>query len=186
MEDAFVYRIGRILRAHALRGDVVIQRFRAVDVPSEALKSRRIKTEAPLLLERDDWASGRLTALSRIRWIDPTRAVVQLDGIDDRDSAEALQGAFVDLDPARLPVGLTDEVDAVFGATAIHDETGDVLGEVEDIRDNGAQAILQIGDEPGVLVPWVEAFIAGVEPGPPVRVRIRPIPGLLEANDPRS
>ena len=184
MEDAFVYRIGRILRAHALKGDVIVQRFRALSISPDSLKSRRIKTEAPVLLERDDWPSGRSLQVERIRWIDPTRAVVHFEEVDDRDAAEALQGAFVDLDPTRLPAGLTDEVDAVFGANAVHDETGAILGQIADIRDNGAQAILQIGDEPGILVPWVDAFIAGVEPGPPVQVRIRPIPGLLEANEP--
>ena len=184
MEDAFVYRIGRLLRAHALRGDLVVQRFRALAIGPEDLKTRRVMGEAPVLLERDDWPEARQSRINRIRWIDPTRAVVHLKGIDDRDSAEEVQGAFVDLDPRRLPEGLTDEVDAVFGALAIHDETGAELGEITDIRDNGAQAILQIGDEPGILVPWVEAFIVGVEEEDPKRVRIRPIPGLLEANEP--
>ena len=154
------------------------------------MTNRRVTGEAPVWLERDDWPEGRQTRLMRIRWLDPTRAVVHLKGIDDRDTAEAVMGAFVDLDPERLPMGLTDEVDAVFGATAVIDETGDPLGEITNIRDNGAQAILQIGDEPGILVPWVDAFIAGVdepeEPAAPKRVRIRPIPGLLEANEPST
>ena len=185
-DDAFVYRVGRLLKAHALRGDVVVQRFRALPITVDDLKGRRVKGEAPILLERDDWPRGRWTRLRHIRWLDPTRAVVHLDGIDDRDAAEAVQGAFVDLDPARLPAELTDEVDAVFGAQAVDADTGAPLGEITDIRDNGAQAILEIGDEPGILVPWVEAFIAGVDAGPPKTVKIRPIPGLLEANDPHA
>ena len=185
-EEDFYYRVGRILRPHALQGDVVIQRFRALLLEPADLKGRRVKAEAPILLERDDWPRGHLTRLERIRWVDPTRAVVHLAGIDDRTAAEGLQGAFVDLNPAALPPGLTDEVDAVFGATAIHAETGAPIGEIEDIRDNGAQAILQIGEEPGILVPWVPAFIAGVEEGPPRRVLIQPIDGLFEANEPSS
>ncbi len=182
--DRFIYRIGRLQRAHGLQGGVFVQRFRALTLRPSDLKGRRVKNEASVLLERDDWPQGRVTRLLRIRWVDPTRAVVHLGGIDDRDEAEAIQGAFVDVDPGQLPDGLCDEVDGVFGAVAIHDETDAELGTVEDIRDNGAQAILQIGDEPGILVPWVEAFIAGIEEGSPKRVRIRPIPGLLEANDP--
>ena len=181
--DAFVYRIGRLQRAHALRGELTVQRFRALNLEPRDLKGRPLRPPELILLERDDWREPKLVRLVRIRWVDPSRAVIQLEGIDDRTAAEALQGAFVDLDPARLPDGLTDEVDGVFGALAVHAETGDSLGEVTDIRDNGAQAILQIGDEPSILIPWVEAFIDGVEQGDPKRVRIRPIPGLLEANE---
>lgn len=185
-EDAFVYRIGRLLRPHALRGDLVVQRFRPVRVEVDDLKERRISGDAPILLERADWPAGRITRIRRLRWVDPMRAVVHLQGIDSREAAEAVQGAFVDLDPDRLPDGLTDEVDGVFGAQAIHAETEAPIGIITDVRDNGAHAVLQIGDEPGILVPWVDVFIAGIDDGPPKRVRIQPIPGLFEANDPNA
>lgn len=181
--DAYVHRIGRIIRAHALRGDVVVQRFRSLRLEARDLKGRAITRNAQVWLEREDGSEGRMLRIKRIRWLDPSRAVVHFEGVDDRNDAEALQGVFVDIDPIDPPDGLSDDIDRVFGASAINSETGEAIGTVEDIRDNGAQPILQIGEEPGVLIPWVDAFIEGVEDGPPRRVLIRPIPGLLEAND---
>ncbi|MEM7674890.1 MAG: hypothetical protein AAF449_02690 [Myxococcota bacterium] len=183
LTDRYPYRIGRIIRAHALRGDVVVQRFRALRLKPRDLKGRSVGHDAHVWLERDDDSLGWVRRLTRVRWLDPSRVVVHFDGVDDRDAAERLQGAFVDIDPHAPPDGLTDEVDKIFGASALNAETGEAIGTVEDVRDNGAQPILQIGEEPGVLIPWVEAFIERVDDGPPRRVHIRPIPGLLEVND---
>jgi 16S rRNA processing protein RimM len=164
---AFSYRIGRILRAHGLAGDVVVQLFRP-----RALPERRQK------------AQGRAEvgdverAIEAVQGIGPDRAIVRFAGIGDRDAAEAIEGAYLDVDPRSLPDSLTDEIDQLFGLEAIAKD-GTRIGEIVDIRDNGAQALLVVGED--VLIP--APFVVEVRDD---RVVIDAPEGLLDLNRGRS
>ncbi len=137
---AYDYRIGRVLRAHGLKGDLTIQLFRP-----RALADTRQKTKSSV-------AVGDVERpLVAVQAIAPDRAIVHFGGIDDRDAAEALEGAYLDVDPEDLPELLTDELDELWGCAAI-DPAGAAIGTIVDIRDNGAQALLVIGDEE-ILIP---------------------------------
>lgn len=179
----FPYRIGRVSRAHGLRGELLVQLFRRRPngMHPAAHRFRKLKQPMPIELE---YETERLEPLevTHAKWVDPIRLVVRLAGVDDRDGAEARVGCYFDVDPSRFDPAIADEVDRAFDAEVVDADSGERLGEVQAIRDNGAQALLEIDvgkDEP-VLVPVVEAFVTAIErEGDTARVRLRPIPGLL-------
>ena len=136
----YSYRIGRILRAHGLKGDVTLQLFRPRFLEDER-KSGKQQIEI----------GGVERVLRAVQGYGADRAIIHLEGIEDRNQAEAIEGEYLDVDPKNLPSLLTDELDPLFGKEAV-DPAGARIGEIVDIRDNGAQAILVIGEEE-ILVP---------------------------------
>ncbi|MBK8014255.1 MAG: hypothetical protein IPK13_23265 [Deltaproteobacteria bacterium] len=201
IQALFDYPIGWILRPHGLRGELVAKLFRARR--SGVLGRRRHAVELVTAHTRDSSAhhdssahddgseSGRSRRVLRlVRFTDPSTAVLQLEGIDDRTAAEALVGAKLYVDPSDAPSCLLDEADGLYGALAIHAESGASLGRVSGILDNGAQPVLALGDEDDpILIPYVDAFVASVERTPEVtRVMLRPIDGLLslESDEPSA
>ncbi len=177
--SAFVYRVGLVQKAHGLGGDLSVRLFRPRRDKSH--KRRAVRGRPPIALAVEDGTEDVFT-IDSVRFIDPTRVVVTLEGVD-RERAEALVGRFLDLDPHQLPAGLTDDTDLAFGATAVDHETGAVLGTIEDVRDNGAQAMLVVERPDGgeALVPYVDAFVAGFEETDGARrIRLTPLPGLLD------
>ena len=179
-ETSFPHRVGRVIRAHGLSGDVLIQLFRPRPIEADQLKYRKEQPVRTVELCFDDGREITMRLVG-VRYASPASLVANLEGVDTRESAEKLIGTFVDVDPREGPSFL-DEADRVFGALVVDAESGASVGTVEDIRDNGAQAVLVVGHDE-VLIPWVDAFVEAVEErdGEPV-VLIRPIPGLLEAN----
>lgn len=159
--------VGRVGRAHGVRGDV------AVEVRTDAPELRFadgavLRTDrGPLRVEHATWHSGRL--------------LVRFGGVADRTAAEALRG--LDL---RIPAA--DRGDA--GPEAWWDEdllglaavTGDgrVLGTVTDVVHAG-QDLLAVTAPDGreVLVPFVRALVPHVEPAAG-RLVLDPPPGLFE------
>ena len=169
----FAYRVGRVQRPHGLEGDLQIILFRP-----RRERSHRRKSVAPVAvaLTTDD-GDERVLTMSSVRFVDPVRVIVRFEGVD-RDEAETLGGRFLDLDVDALPEALTDEVDRAFGLE-VETEDGERVGEVVDLRDNGAQPLLVVEAEEGreVLIPYVDEFVAGIEGGV---LRVSPIPGLLD------
>lgn len=186
----YAYRLGRIARAHGVRGEVVVQLFRrrAEVAGSEGQRWVRLRRPLPVEIEHlDERLEHRF--VTHVRWLDPLRVVMRFSGLSDRARAEAMVGAYVDVDPSHLAPEVHDAIDACFDARVLDADTGALLGWVEAIRDNGAQALLEIrleGDEEDAepaLVPVVPEIVAAIEADAEGRlVRIRPIPGLLEVN----
>ena len=181
----FPYRIGRVARPHGLRGELMVQLFRRRDLALDEARHHWRRLKHPQLVELEDELERleRLT-LTHIRWLDPIRVVLRFAEIGDRTEAEARIGSYLDLDPEGLRPELNDEVDRCFLAEVRHAETDAVLGQVVAIRDNGAQALLEVetpDEGERVLVPFVPAFVVEVHalPGEPRRVRLSPIPGLF-------
>lgn len=186
-QTVFTYRVGRIGRPHGLRGELVLQLFRRRD-RSDVVGPRWVRLRAALEaeLEHPDERLERVR-VTHIRWVDPLRTVLRLDGVQDRLAAERLLGCYFDLDPGRLVPELNDDVDGCFGARVLDAESGTLLGSVFAIRDNGAQPLLEIvlagREEPSALVPVVPELVPEIDSDAGGRyVRIRPLPGLLEVN----
>ncbi len=174
---AYAYRVGRVQKPHGLGGDLLIKLFRPRRDRSN--KRRPVKGEVRLALTADDDTEVEYR-LEGVRFVDPTRVVIGLEGVD-RTTAEGLVGRFVDLDPANLPAVLTDFADRAFDLEVVAEEAP--VGRIIDIRDNGAQPLLIIETPDGgeVSVPYRDAFVAGVEGEGDARVlRLTPIPGLLD------
>jgi 16S rRNA processing protein RimM len=136
--------VGRIGRAHGLRGEVHV-----------TLTSDRAERLAPgsALATRARTLVVRTARPHQLRWL------VQFDGVDDRSAAEQLQGEklYADALPSE-----GDElwVHELIGAT-VRDRDGTPLGTVEAIEANPASDLLVLdGDR---LIPLV--FVVTHEPG---------------------
>lgn len=182
----FDLRIGRTLRAHGLAGDVVVQLFRARPWEADRQADHRCEPPVPVELVFRDHTS-EVVGLTRVKFVRPTTAVVHLDGVDDREGAERVAHAFVDVDPRHPPEPLTDALDRLFGASVVDADTGEALGEVTRFLDTAAHPLLVLSDDETRLIPYVEAFVVRIDQddrGPIIRVRLPE--GLLEVNAPKK
>lgn len=98
--------------------------------------------------------------------------VAQLDGLTDRDQAEALRSQSVLVARSEFPPTLENEfywIDLI--GCAVENSVGLPLGEVEDLVDHGAHSILVVRPtassacvEPQqILIPFVEQFLLSVD-----------------------
>jgi len=97
--------------------------------------------------------------------------VAQLLGVADRDAAEALKGATVQIARSHFPALSDNEfywIDLI-GLT-VENLQGEQLGTVVDMMDNGAHPILRVagmsaGDDKAqeMLIPFVDQFVIGID-----------------------
>lgn len=91
--------------------------------------------------------------------------VAQAEGISDRNAAEALKGAWIDIARADFPRAAAGEyywVDLI-GCTVLGQQ-GARLGEVIALDDHGAHAILIVRDgDTERLIPFVEHYLVSVD-----------------------
>ncbi|TDC62605.1 ribosome maturation factor RimM [Actinomadura sp. GC306] len=162
--------VGRIGRAHGIRGEVAID-VRTDEPDSRFAAGTTISTDpaptGPLTIERARWHSGRL--------------LVRFAGIGDRDAAEALRGTWLVVDPGDISPS-TDPDDyhdqELIGLTVVTADGGDV-GEVADILHHGQDLLVVRGAAGERLVPFVAAIVPEVDV-PGGRLVIDPPPGLLD------
>ena len=168
MADPALLEVGRIVRPHGIRGEVVVEavsnrpeRFMA---GSELTAGGRRFVVLRAGLQGGPEPAGRV---SRRRWI------VAFDGIEDRNQAETLRGTVLLGEPLAGEAG-EDElwVHELVGAE-VSDPSGKPLGRVTAVEANPASDLLVL--EAGGLVPMV--FVVEVAPG---RVVIDPPEGLLD------
>ena len=142
--------VGRIGAAHGLRGQVRINSF--TDNPLS------IADYSPLLTNRDD-----LTLTITKSRLAKNVVVAKLAGIDERTSAEALNGVELFTRRAKLPHTDNEQdflhVDLI-GLEARLD-TGEVLGKVVTIANFGAGDLLEIRKPAGetLLFPFTRAVV---------------------------
>jgi 16S rRNA processing protein RimM len=154
--------VGRITRAHGLRGEVIVH-----------LVSDRIERVAP--------GSVLTTKVGELR-VEASRPhqgnwIVTLAGVDDRNAAEALRGLLLSASPLE---GLDDDGDALW----VHELVGCVVatpdgtehGTVASVEANPASDLLVLDD--GRLVPLT--FLVGREAG---RLVVEVPAGLLDDDD---
>ena len=152
--------VGRIGRAHGLRGEVAVR-----------FSSNRPERAAPgAQLHVGDRALVIASARPH-----RDRVLVRFEGVDDRTAAEALQG----LELTALPLGDDAELDddelwvhEVVGAE-VHDRSGATVGRVVAVEANPAHDLLVL--ESGELIPMV--FVVEQRDGVVV---IDPPEGLLD------
>lgn len=161
--------VGRIGRAHGLRGEVTIhsttdspeQRF----APGSQLHSPG--TAATFTVRSQRWQAGTL--------------VVGFDGAADRSAAEALRGTelWARIE-AEAEVGDDEFPDSVLIGLAAVDPDGAPLGTITRVLHFPAQDLLAVQTPAGErLVPFVTALVPEVDLAGR-RVVIDPIPGLLD------
>ncbi|HSJ91552.1 MAG TPA: ribosome maturation factor RimM [Ilumatobacter sp.] len=154
--------VGRIGRAHGVRGDVFI------DLTTD--RSERVAVGARLFA-RDRWYTVSQSHRSNRRWR------VHLDGVDERSAAEALAGTVLHAEPIDDPDALW--IHQLIGA-AVVEVDGTPRGRCVSVIDNPAADVLEL--DTGALVP--ANFVTAAEhTDDGVVVTIDPPDGLFELYD---
>jgi 16S rRNA processing protein RimM len=159
--------LGFVLRAHGIRGAL------------------RIRTESSNLASfRRLFVGGRAFEVRSVR-PDKDDLLVELDGISDRDAAEALKGQPVTVLRSELPKPEENELYvADLVGCHVEDVEGRVLGVVAEIFFSGGHETLVVRDDKReFMLPFVEAMVVQVDLEG--RRLVCDLPeGLVELNEP--
>lgn len=165
--------IGRVVRAHGLRGLLLAQPL--TDAPAYYTRLRE------LILDRGQG----LQPLRVTRWVLHGRQwELALDGVSDRDGAEALIGAEL-LIPQEALRPLAEDEYFQHDLLGCQVETlgGAWLGLVTGVLETGANDVLEVaGSGRVIMVPMLAAVVKSVDLAAR-RICIEPLPGLLEEEE---
>ncbi|MBU3575146.1 ribosome maturation factor RimM [Polynucleobacter sp. UK-Mo-2m-Kol15] len=162
--------LGAVQDAQGLQGQIKVRPHSSDPVAllsSKELWLSLIPRRNAVVATSPEQASLKLYKVKQAKMHSGT-VVIALDGITDRDQAEALKGARILV--ARDVFPGTDEdsyywVDLI-GCKAVNIQ-GDNLGEVIDVNDNGAHGIIVLGDSETKtvkqLVPFVKEAVQNVD-----------------------
>lgn len=152
-------RVGRLLKAHGLKGAIKLELY--TDSPNERFVPGAVfELQVP---EESPWF-GKTVTVTELRWYNQA-PVLFLEGITDRTGAESLIKAIllIDAETEKLP----DEPDAWYdhqlvGLKALRD--GVDVGQVVRVEHFPAQDLLIIkaGDRE-VMLPFVKAIVPAVD-----------------------
>jgi 16S rRNA processing protein RimM len=147
--------VGRVVKPHGLKGEVVVELF--------TNRTERVDAGTVLASER-----GPL----KILWSSPFqgRWIVAFDGVTTREAADQLRGTVLQAPPIEDPDALW--VHDLIGSEVL-DTAGTTLGKVDAVQANPASDLLVLED--GGLIPLT--FLVSHEPG---RVVVDPPAGLLD------
>lgn len=165
--------VGRIGRPHGIRGAVTVEP--RTDEPDERFAPDAVllpqSGASPLVVRHSQWHSGRL--------------LVEFDGVDDRNEAEALRGTILEVerqDDAR-PDDPEEFYDSALLGCAVVTVTGESLGEVSEVAHLPAQDLLVVaGEGREVLVPFVSEIVPSVDLAARV-ITVDPPEGLLDIEE---
>jgi 16S rRNA processing protein RimM len=173
--DRTTLRVGRLTKAHGLKGALKLELF--TDTPEQRFApGARFSLQVP---EASEW-HGRTLTLTELRWYNGN-PVGFFEGVDDRTAAESLVKAILWVDQATDE--LPQEDDAWYDHQLVGlrvERDGAVVGTVSRVDHLPAQDLLAVETEAGeVLVPFVAARVptVDVEGG---RLVVTPPAGLFE------
>ncbi len=145
--------VGRVIRPHGVRGELVIEPVRVVMAPLEL-------GETVYLGERAEPHQVEALRHHRDRWL------LRLAGCDDRDAAEPFRGQVIQIErppEARPPGHLYGHADEIVGL-AVFTEAGEPLGEVTEIIVTGANDVYVVAGPGGeLLLPAIPDVIRQVD-----------------------
>jgi 16S rRNA processing protein RimM len=165
--------VGRVVKAHGVTGELV------VDVRTDDPETRFAPGIA--LRARTKGGSERRFVVDSAR-PHGGRLLVRLDGVADRDGADALRGALFLVDSADLPpIEDPDEFyDHQLEGLRVRTTAGVDVGTVAEVLHTGAGELLSVRTDGGeVLVPFVGAIVTSVSLADQI-IEIDPPEGLLE------
>jgi 16S rRNA processing protein RimM len=177
-DDSEAIAVGRVLRAHGLRGEVRVEVLSDVE--------GRFDRDRELWLRPGRGPRFRSRIVGQRR--DRGTLLIRFEGVDDRDRAEALRGAVIEVDPADVPPA-PDDLYYHFELVGCecHDQRSGFLGEVSEvIEDGGGDMLVVRRDGRALLVPFVEAFVLEVDVHEKRRIDLRLPDGLVETCTSRS
>ena len=167
--------VGRLGRAHGIRGDLSVEV--RTDEPDRRFASGSVLhtdsvVHPTLTVEWMRWHSGRL--------------LVHLVGVDDRNAAEAVRGTTLEVDVVddELPEGDDEYYDRQLVGLRVEEADGTLVGELTEISHLPAHDMLVVtrADDTEVLIPFITEFVPLVDLAGR-RVVVTPPAGLLEDLD---
>ncbi|HMB78718.1 MAG TPA: ribosome maturation factor RimM [Vicinamibacterales bacterium] len=168
--------VGRIARAHGIRGQVIVN-------PETDFPDERFRPGAELFIER----GGRIETLTvTTARFHRERPVIGIAGVETMNDAEALAGQElrVPIDRlAALPSGTFYRHDLI--GCRVETQEGTAVGLVRDVEGTltGSRLVVD-GADGEVLIPLVSPICTLVDPAAK-RIVIDPPAGLIDANAPR-
>ena len=156
--------IGVVVGAHGIRGGVRVKCF--TDQPQDLGAYGPVGDE-----------SGQRRFKVRVQGVSKGLALVALDGVADRNQAEALKGLKLYVERRLLPAVDEDEflVADLIGCKATA-PGGQPLGSVSNVFDFGAGEVLEIVGSGGtIMVPFTRAAVPQVDVGAKSLVVIPPV-----------
>lgn len=163
--------IGKFVKAFGIKGELKL--LPSVDFWEDSLKSKN------LVLTIDE--ERRPVTIARSRPHGNT-FIVRMDGIDDRNDAEALVGGEVVLPGEKVDVDFPNyPLPFQLVGLLVESEEGESLGHLSGVMHSAAHDVYEVtGTERTFLVPAVPEFVLSIDDERGVVV-IRMMPGLLEA-----
>ena len=167
--------VGRIAKAHGINGELVVDI--RTDDPDERfavgnrlrLRNSRTRTDREVVIASVRPHGGRL--------------LVRLDGVADRDGADALRGGLFMVDSAELPpIDDPDEFyDHQLEGLSVRTVDGTPVGTVSEVLHTAGAELLSVRAQSGaeILVPFVSEIVTSVSVGDGV-IEIDPPEGLLD------
>jgi 16S rRNA processing protein RimM len=167
--------VGRIAKAHGITGELVVD-VRTDDPDARFVVGNRLR------LKNSRTGLDRETVISAVR-PHAGRLLIRLEGISDRDNAEALRGGLFVVDSAELPaIEDPDEFyDHQLEGLAVRTVDGQSVGTVAEVLHTPGGELLSVRAESGgeVLVPFVSEIVTAVSLADGL-VHIDPPEGLLD------
>ena len=165
--------VGRIGRAHGVKGDVLVEPF--TDEPDTRFapgQQLHASNDQLLTVSTHWWHSGKL--------------VVRFSGVNDRAAAESIRGLELqaDIDPDERPMDPDEYYDRqLIGLNAVLVDGTDV-GTVTEVVHLPAQDLLAVHTlaDREVLIPFVGAIVPEVDLAGG-RIVLTPPPGLIDENE---
>ena len=164
--------VGRIGRAHGIRGEV------AIDVRTDE-PDRRFAPSSRLL------AGDRTLTVAKTRW-HSGRLLVAFTEVPDRTAAELLRGTVLeaDVDPDEVPADEGEFYDRQLIGLEVRSTSDAVVGTITSIAHHGEQDTLVLRGSSGaeILVPFVSEIVPTVDLDRGV-VLVADVPGLLDPDN---
>jgi 16S rRNA processing protein RimM len=168
--DAYV-PVGRVVRLHGLRGDIVVRP--AGDVPFPLSEGLRLWFVPPPL------EGPRAGTVAQVRTTAKGQ-IVHLAGFETAEAARALVGKTASARSADVPEGWDDEEPDLVGVVVVDEERGR-LGTIAEVIITGANDVWVVRGGPlgEVLVPVIDDVVGDYDEDTDT-VRVRLLPGLIE------
>jgi 16S rRNA processing protein RimM len=140
------YPVGRIVGAFGIKGEVKVEPL--TDFLERLHKGARLRL-------KDDWVTVESFRMHK------HRPLLKLSGIDDPETAQALQWQVLESTSEEEPELGEDEflTDDLIGMKVVTVE-GEELGEVDDVLPMPAHDVLQVGE---ILIPAVKEFVKMID-----------------------
>lgn len=163
--------IAKIARPHSLRGELKVEIL--TDFPEDIVPGRKV-----FILYDDNRTAHEIESVRVIKG----GLLLKLIGIDDRDRAEDLRGAVIEINAVDAHPLQADEYwhHDIIGCQVLT-EADVLLGQVSDILETGGNDVYVVKDKGGQehLIPVIKDVVIKIDIEDK-KITIRPIPGLLE------